>query len=109
MVYPQKNTQRDDGTFEIGEAFKAGLMACGEEKVVDAWFEKLSGPGRRNIPRNAKFYFTESGWQEVGRRVIIACQQVGQAYRVLKIKENEVNVVWRDVHEVAAQPKLSRK
>ncbi len=110
MIYPQKITlQHANGTLESNEAFKAGLMACGDEKVIEAWFEKLNGPGQRSIPRNTKFYFTESGWQKVGRHVITACQQVGQEYRVIKIKENEVNVVWRDEYEVAAQPRPPRK
>jgi len=109
MIYPQEITQRADGTLEIDQAFKAGLMACGDEQVIEAWFEKLNGPGRRIIPRNAKFYFTEPGWQAVGRHVVTACQQVGQEYRVIKIKETEVNVVWRDEYEAAAQPKPPRK
>jgi hypothetical protein len=108
MIYPRKISQRCDGMLEIDEAFKAGLMACGDEKVIEAWFDKLNGPGR-SIPRNAKFYFTESGWQEVGRHVVTACQQAGQEYRVIKTKENEVNVVWRQMYEVAAQPKPPRK
>ena len=89
---------------------KHGLCGLSQEKVIDAWFDKLRGPNR-SIPLNAKFYFTELGWKEVGRQVIIACQQVGQAYRVIKVKENSVNVVWRDQHsglEVAAQPKKRR-
>lgn len=97
--YPQK-----DGTVEN---YKSGLMALSPTSVVDAWIEKLRGPDR-HLPRNTKFYFTESGWREVGRAVVKACGQIGQDYRVIRVKENEVHVVWRDDHtgyEVAAQAK----
>jgi len=92
-------------------AYKGGLTGFSHVAVVDAWFGKLRGPGKKGIPRNAKFYFTEAGWKEVGRKVVEACQQRGQKYRVIKVKENAVHVVWRDKHtdyEVAAQPKKSK-
>ena len=96
-----------DGTIET---HKGGLMGLSSEPVVDAWIEKLRGP-RTGVPWNARFYFTEKGWREVGRAVVRACGASGQAYRVIRIKENEVDVVWRDSHtgyEVAAQPKKAR-
>jgi hypothetical protein len=89
---------------------KHGLCGLSQEQVIDAWINKLRGP-KRSIPPNAKFYFTELGWKEVGRQVIAACQQVGQAYRVIKVKEKSVNIVWRDKHaglEVAVQPKKGK-
>jgi hypothetical protein len=40
MIYLQKITlQRATGTLESDDAFKAGLMACEDEKVIEAWFE----------------------------------------------------------------------
>lgn len=91
-------------------AYKYGLMAGGDKEVIDAWIYQLRGPSR-SIPSNAKFYFTEKGWKEVGRNVVKACQRVGQEYRIIKVKEKSVNVVWRDKHteyEVACQPKRKR-
>ena len=88
------------------EWYKNGLMAMSYESVVDAWIYKLRGP-KHGVPRNAKFYFTEKGWAEVGREVIRAAKSSGQMYRVVRVKENSVNVVWRDKHtgyEVAVQP-----
>ncbi len=110
MIYQQETNRNADGELQVFPALKAGLMACGNEQVLEAWFEKLNGPGRRGIPHSAKFYFTEAGWREVGRHVVRACQQTGQEYRVIKVKENAVNVVWQDEYEVAAQPRprLSR-
>jgi hypothetical protein len=86
---------------------KSGIMGQSDETVIDAWIDKLRGPSR-SLPRNAFFWFTEKGWREVGRAVIRACIASGQSYRVIRIKENEVDVVWRDKFtglEVAAQPK----
>lgn len=90
--------------------YKSGLMCASTEEVVDAWIAKLRGP-YRSIPTNAKFYFTEKGWKEVGREVVAACQRSGQDYRVIAIKETDAQVVWRDKftgYEVAIQPKRRR-
>lgn len=105
MIFQQETRRSADDELQVSPALKAGLMACGNEQVIEAWFEKLNGPGRRGIPRNAKFYFTEAGWREVGRHVARACLQTGQEYRIIKVKENAVNVVWQDEYEVAAQPR----
>jgi len=86
-------------------------MGFSHGDVVDAWIYSLRGPDR-SIPRNAKFYFTEKGWKEVGRKVVAACQRVGQDYRVIKVKHKDVHVVWKDKHtgyEVAAQPRKKRE
>lgn len=93
MIFPQETCRNADGELQVSPALKARPMACGNEQVVEAWFDKLNGPGRRSLPRNAKFYFTEAGWREVGRQVAKACQQIGQEYRVIKVKENAVDVV----------------
>lgn len=93
------------------DAYESGLMGPSLDPVADAWVEKLRGPGGRTLPANTRFYFTEKGWREIGRRVVAACGQSGQEYRIIRVKENEVNVVWRDNHtdyEVAAQPKKRR-
>src|ERR1700722_7352299 len=93
LIRPQLKMTFRDGTEEIFPWDKAGLFPCyggiGEATI------KLRGP-RCTIPRNAKFYFTELGWREVGRKVIQACQRVGQDYRIIKVKERHVHVVWRD-------------
>ena len=113
IIHPAEEITLPDGSLESFPAVKQGLMGVAHSEVINAWFDKLRGPGkRRDIPRNARFYFTELGWDEVGRKVVEACQQVGQEYRVIKVKEEAVNVVWRDRHyglEVAAQPKKHRQ
>jgi hypothetical protein len=83
--------------------YKTGLMGSTHIEVIDAWIDKLRGPNR-TLKQNARFWFTEKGWKEVGSKVMEACKKVGQRYRILKVKEKAVNVVWEDVYEVAAQP-----
>jgi len=84
-------------------AFKMGIMGAADF----SWAEKLRGP-RKTIPQNTRFFFTEKGWQEIGRHVVAGCKQKGQEVRVIAVKESSVNVVWGDEYEVAAQPKKPR-
>jgi hypothetical protein len=98
-----------DGEAEFFDWSKVGLTP-GYGAIPEAWFDKLRGPDCP-IPRNAKFYFTEHGWREIGRHVVAVCKHEGQAYRIIRVKERDVNVVWRDRHydtEVAAQPRKKK-
>ena len=91
--------------------WKQGLMSASSNEVVEAWIHKLRG-SPHPLPSNARFYFTEKGWREIGRQVVAACQKTGQRYRILKIKETDAQVCWRDKHdgyEVAIQPARKRK
>jgi len=87
--------------------FKSGLCGLTTEEIVDAW-EGLPAPKQR-IPENCRFYFTEAGWEMFGRAVVAACQlsekKYNIRYRVVCIKENDVDVVYRDEWQVAGQPK----
>ena len=103
IIHQQTSVVKPDGSPLTIPAIKHGLCGVTTEEVVDAWFDKLAGPKGR-IPWNAKFYFTEIGWDEVGRHVVAACQRSGQEYRVIAIKENEIDVVFQDEYEVAGQP-----
>ena len=105
------NHYRDRETSEY-VYYKHGLLGISLSPVVDAWIESLRGPGKRSLPANCRFWFTERGWREVGREVVAACGRSGQQYRVLRIKENEVDVIWRDRLsglEVAAQPRQVKR
>jgi hypothetical protein len=97
----------DDPDYPIEKDYprfwKSGLMGFGNPVVWDAW-GKMNSP-RRPVNKNARFYFTEEGWRRYGRRTIEACQQVGQRYRVIRIKENSVDVIYRDEVQVAVRPK----
>jgi hypothetical protein len=90
---------------------KGGLMSEGSDPILVAWIDDLVGPAR-TLPSNCRFYFTEKGWREVGRRVIASAQRVGREYRLLVIKETDAQVVWRDEvrgYEVAIQPPSRRR
>lgn len=88
---------------------KRGLMGAASERVLDAWFDHLKGPPcRGRLPRNCRFYFTEEGWREVGSRVREAAMRDHLAFRVLRVKEASVEVMWRDRYEVAVRPRKSR-
>ncbi len=88
---------------EYPRFWKTGLMGYGNPDVWDAWVE-MNSP-RREVNRNARFYFTEEGWRRYGRKTIEVCQQVGQRYRVLRVKEKSVDVIYRDEYQVAVRPK----
>jgi hypothetical protein len=88
---------------EYPRFWKSGLMGFGNPAVWDAWID-MNSP-RRPVNRNARFYFTEEGWRRYGRKTIEVCQQVGQRYRVLSVKENAVDVIYRDEFQVAVRPK----
>src|SRR5919198_2489116 len=96
----------DDG--EAIPPWKGGLMSVVTGPVAESWSDDLAGPARLRFPTNARFYFTEKGWIEVGRKVVAAARQTGLDYRIVAIKETDAQVLWRDKargYEVAVQPK----
>lgn len=95
----------------VSGSYKSGIMGLQHEDVADAWIFDLRGPKRRGLPHNCRFYFTELGWDKVGRNVVKACIKNNQEYRVIAIKETDAQVIWRDKYtqyEVAVQPKRKR-
>jgi hypothetical protein len=82
---------------------KSGLAGFGSPVVWNAWLQ-INSP-RCPVNKNVRFYFTEEGWRRYGRKTIEVCQQVGQRYRVLRIKENAVDVIYRDEFQVAVRPR----
>jgi hypothetical protein len=103
LIHPAETLTRENGEVISIPAVKSGLMGVTTEEVVDAWIEKLSAP-KSAIPSNARFYFTELGWREIGKHVVAACQRSGQQYRVITIKENAIDVVYQDEYQIAGQP-----
>jgi hypothetical protein len=61
-----------DGNGESYPPSKGGLMTPASGEIVDAWIDDLLGPARSSLPTNCRFYFTEKGWREVGRKVVAA-------------------------------------
>src|SRR5690606_8330599 len=64
----------------------------------------VHGPAR---VKRVRFFFTEAGWREFGRRVLdAAIRRFGvQCVRVVTVKERAVDVVYRDYWQVAARPR----
>lgn len=93
---------------------KSGLCfnSCAFE-VFKAWVDRLEDAitnGHKGIPnKNGRFYFTEEGWDKVGRFVIDACIQTKTQYRVLKVKEKEMDVLYRNAYEVMLRPRKKRE
>ncbi|TKB79119.1 MAG: hypothetical protein E8D42_06865 [Nitrospira sp.] len=83
------------------ELGKSGLMACSPSEVIRAW-NMLNSP-RRQLYKNCRFYFTEEGWRRYGRATVAACQKTGQQYRVIRVKERSVDVMYRDECQVAVR------
>lgn len=89
------------------EFWKTGLIGFGNERVFDTW-SALNLP-RRELYKNCRFFFTEAGWRRYGRPTVIACQQTGQLYRVIRVKEASVDVVYGDEFQVAVRPRARRR
>ena len=98
---PEYELRKDHPRF-----WKSGIMGFGDPRIWDAWGDMRSP--RRSINQNVRFYFTEEGWRRYGRKTVEVCQQVGQRYRVIRIKENSVDVIYRDDLQVAVRPKRKR-
>jgi hypothetical protein len=56
--------------------------------------------------RRARFYFTEAGWQKVGRLIVARARQRGVMLRVLQGKEpRKSQIVYADELQVAILPR----
>ncbi len=109
IIHESILSAKEDGSLLVFPAFKGGICGTTTEEVSDTWVHRLPSP-KPSIHRNARFYFTEIGWDEIGRDVIAACQRTGQRYRVLAIKENALDIIFQDEFQVAGQPiRRSRK
>jgi hypothetical protein len=100
----ERNGERIDK--DLTRYWKTGLMGFGNEVVTEAWVQMPSP--KRSLYKNCRFYFTEAGWRRFGRPTISACQKTNQEYRVLRIREKSVDVVYRDEYQVAVRPRKKR-
>lgn len=88
-------------------ACKHGLMGFSELEVALSWIDDLSGFRHRFSPR-CRFWFTELGWQKVGRKVVAACMKTGQKYRIIAVKHRDLDVERKNAYEVVAMPRKKR-
>ncbi len=92
--------RREDCTLSNLIATIVGRSTC---EGAMAWAE-LNAP-RRSMGKICRFYFTEMGWDKFGREVVAACRQTGQRYRVLAVREREVEVLYADDWQVMVRPR----
>lgn len=87
--------------------FKGGIcfIVCNLD-VALSWID-MPAP-RKEIRKNCRYYFTEKGWDLYGRKIIKACMRTGQDYRVLKVKENAVEPLYKDDIQVVVRPLKKR-
>lgn len=88
---------------QVNRFWKSGLLGTRSIKIADAWVA-INSP-RKALYKNCRFYFTEEGWKRYGRQTVAACQSVSQQYRVIRIKERSVEVMYRDEFQVAVRPR----
>ena len=87
--------------------YKGGIMCSQTFEVFDSWAD-MKGPKGDGIGKNCRYFFTEYGWKKMGRKVIEACQRTNQEYRIIKVKEKSVDVVYKDEIQVAVRPRKRR-
>ncbi len=73
--------------------------------IFFAWANELPGPKGKGTNKNNRYFFTEFGWNRLGRRTIAACLRYGQKFRIVKIKEKSVDILYKDKYQVAVRPR----
>jgi hypothetical protein len=64
----------------------------------------LRAPSIKN--ERARFYFTERGWAEIGRRVTADARKAGHLVKVIRRKEpDRSQVIYRDALQLALLPR----
>ena len=68
----------------------------------------IHAPGIGN--RRARFYFTEAGWEKVGKRLASEVKRYGYSVKVIRRKEpRESQVIYRDELQIAILPTRAEK
>jgi hypothetical protein len=58
--------------------------------------------------RSLRFYFTEKGWNKIGRIVLSNILANNGQCRVLKVKENSIDPLYKDEYQVATRPRKKK-
>ncbi len=98
-----KQYRKEDCTISNLLASISGRSTC---EGAAAWAELNTS--RRQTDKTIKscrFYLTEEGWAKFGREVVAACRKSGQQYRVLAVREREVEVLYWDGWQVMVRPR----
>lgn len=80
------------------------VSGAGYGRLADIMDEHgLHGPSLEN--RRARFYFTERGWEKVGRYVVAEAERLGHVVKVVRRKEPDTSrVIYEDELQVALLP-----
>jgi hypothetical protein len=93
------------GTANIGDNVVDGIdRNVAHQCSMEVWgcFASMKSP---RGGREGKCYFTERGWDEVGRKVIGILKKYKAAFRVLTVKEKEFEVMFEDRVQVVLRPR----
>ncbi len=83
-----------------------GMMGTTTAQVMSSW--AWMNAARKGVGKNFRFYFTEKGWEDFGRQVVAACRGSGQQYRVMAVRERDVDVLYQDEWQVMVSLHKSR-
>ena len=91
-------TYRDEGWAKFG-------LDC-----IGGYLQELKAPNIKTH-KAIRFYFTEAGWKKFSKRVLRELGYMGclpHHVRVVTVKEDSVDVVYRDKYQVAVRPRKRR-
>ena len=69
---------------------------------------RLRAPKTNQVSVKDRFYFTQKGFDYFGRNIVSRIASIGLKYRIIKVKENHVDVKYRDKHQVAGKIKRGK-
>jgi hypothetical protein len=85
--------------------FKHGLCGGSFLEIAESWVPYLQCPKCKGLGKNCRFFFTETGWKEIGKNTVKTCLRQNQRFRIIKVKEKSVDIVYKDRHQVAVRPR----
>lgn len=100
-----------DECFEGSPTGQGRLSGLTNSHILSGMMDRLGiHPPARLDNQKTRFYFTEKGWREAGRRIAVEARDRGHAVRVIRLKEpHESQVVYRDEMQIAMLPSRRKK
>ncbi len=90
-----------------------GLQRGGGSRVTAVFYaeemDKLGLKAPKHVNPRARFYFTERGWEEIGKKLVEKANKEGFKVKVIKKKNpKRSDVAYSDPYQVALLPKSKR-
>lgn len=92
-----------------GGAFSAVLEIPGNAVLDILDHFNMPGPTRHIFHPRARFFFTEKGWKKYGKHILASLMKTEARVQVLSVKENSIEVDYKDKWQVAARPKHKKQ